>query len=64
MGYDTKNKIAIVTGSAKGFGKEFVVRLLKNGARVCVSDVNEVDGEDTTKILKNQFGSENVTFYR
>ena len=64
MGYDTKNKIAIVTGSAKGFGKEFVVRLLKNGARVCVTDVNKVDGEDTTKILKHQFGSENVTFYR
>ena len=64
MVYDTKNKIAIVTGSAKGFGKEFVVRLLKNGARVCVTDANEVDGEDTAKSLKVQFGSQNVTFYR
>ena len=64
MVYDTKNKIAIVTGSAKGFGKEFVVRLLKNGARVCVTDVNEVDGEDTTKTLQQQYGSQNVTFYR
>ena len=64
MVYDTKNKIAIVTGSAKGFGKEFVVRLLKNGARVCVTDVNEADGEDTTKSLKVKFGSQNVTFHR
>ena len=64
MVYDTKNKIAIVTGSAKGFGKEFVVRLLKNGARVCVTDVNEDDGENTAKTLQQQYGAKNVTFYR
>jgi len=64
MVYDAKNKIAIVTGSAKGFGKEFVVRLLKHGARVCVTDVDEDEGEDTAKILKQQYGSQNVTFHR
>ena len=64
MGYDVKHKIAIVTGSARGFGKEFAIRLLGKGAKVCVSDVNETAGEETTKELQKQFGSENVTFYR
>ena len=64
MVYDVKNKIAIVTGSAKGFGLEFVVRLLEKGALVCVSDVNEVDGTETTKVLEKKYGSQNVTFHR
>ena len=64
MGYDVKNKIAIVTGSAKGFGKEFVTRLLENGARVCVTDVNEAEGTETKKALEDRYGSQNVTFHR
>ena len=64
MGYDVKNKIAIVTGSAKGFGKEFAIRLLENGARVCVTDVNEAVGTETTKALEDRYGSQNVTFHR
>ena len=64
MVYNVKNKIAIVTGSAKGFGKEFVTRLLNHEARVCVTDVNEVDGEETTKALKCQYGDQNVTFHK
>ena len=52
MGYGVKNKVAIVTGSAKGFGKEFAVRLLKNGAKVCVSDVDEQAGDETRKELQ------------
>ena len=64
MGYNVKNKIAIVTGSAKGFGKEFAIRLLEKGAKVCISDVNEDAGKETTKELEFKYGSQNVTFYR
>ena len=64
MGYEVRNKIAIVTGSAKGFGQEFVVRLLEKGARVCVSDVNENDGAEATKVLEKKYGVQNVTFHR
>ena len=64
MGYDVKNKIAIVTGSAKGFGKEFAVRLLNKGAKVCISDVNETAGAQATKELETKYGDENVTFCR
>ena len=64
MGYDVKDKIALVTGSARGFGKEFAIRLLNKGAKVCISDVNTPAGEETTKELQTQYGSENVTFCR
>ena len=64
MGYGVKGKIAIVTGSARGFGKEFAIRLLNNGSKVCISDVNEAAGEITTKELQERYGAENVTFCR
>ncbi len=54
--------IAIVTGAARGFGQEFAHRLLKSGAKVCISDVNEQEGNDTLKAFKEEFGPENVTF--
>ena len=64
MGYCVKNKVAIVTGSAKGFGKEFAVRLLKNGAKVCLSDVDEHIGDETRKELQLKYGTDRVTFHR
>jgi len=64
MGYDVKNQIAIVTGSARGFGKEFAVRLLERGAKVCISDVDENEGEQTKKEFNERYGAEKVTFLK
>ena len=64
MGCDVKDKIALVTGSARGFGKEFAIRLLQKGAKVCLSDVNEELGNETLKELSTKFGAENVIFQR
>ena len=64
MVYDVKNKIALVTGSAKGFGKEFAIRLLEKGAKVCISDLNESEGEETTRELGEKYGPKNVAFSR
>ena len=64
MGFDVKDKVAIVTGSARGFGKEFAIRLLQKGAKVCISDVNENEGKETLKELEKQFGAERVIFQR
>lgn len=34
-----KNKVAIITGAARGLGKEFALRFVKEGARVTICDV-------------------------
>ena len=64
MPYIVKNKIAIVTGSAQGIGKEFAKRLLNNGARVCLSDTNTQIGNETLEELIDIHGKSAVTFKR
>ena len=64
MGFNVEGKVAIVTGSARGFGKEFAERLLQKGAKVCISDVIEDIGQETVDELKSKFGTENVMFQR
>ena len=64
MPFRAKGEVAIVTGSAQGFGKEFAKRLLQQEARVCLSDVNAEEGEKTLTELQRQYGKTNVTFKR
>ena len=64
MPYIVKDKIAIVTGSAQGIGKEFAKRLLNNGARVCLSDTNAQIGNATLEELLDIHGKSAVTFKR
>ena len=59
-----KDHIAIITGSAQGFGKEFAERLLQKGAKVCISDINETLGLETLKELQEKYECENVTFFK
>lgn len=40
-----KNKIAIVTGAARGMGAEHCRRFLAEGAKVVLTDINEDDGK-------------------
>ena len=62
MPFQVKGEIAIITGSAQGFGKEFAKRLLRQQAKVCLSDVNVEEGEKTLAELKKRYGKSNVTF--
>ncbi|MBL7071339.1 MAG: 3-oxoacyl-[acyl-carrier-protein] reductase [Candidatus Omnitrophica bacterium] len=48
-----KGKTAIVTGGARGIGKEIALTLAKEGASVCVCDVNDQGLEDTAKELSS-----------
>ena len=61
-GTSKKDFITIITGSAQGFGKEFAKRLLQSGARVCISDVNQSEGQKTTDEFIQVFGKDKVTF--
>ena len=44
-------KVAWITGGASGLGREAAVRLVEEGARVLVTDINEIDGEAVAKSL-------------
>jgi len=46
------NKVALVTGSARGIGKAIARRLAENGAQVIVNDINIQEAEMTCKELK------------
>jgi NAD(P)-dependent dehydrogenase (short-subunit alcohol dehydrogenase family) len=54
--YDVKGGRAIITGGAQGFGKEFARRLLQEGCKVCISDVDVSTGKDTKSEFQKQFG--------
>lgn len=53
-----ENKIAVVTGGGSGLGRAICRRLAKDGATVCVCDINLEGAEETVKILKEEFGRE------
>ena len=59
---ETKNHFAIITGSARGFGKQFAVRLLEAGAKVCISDIDEDQGRLTLKEFEEKYGKSRATF--
>ncbi|CAH1776391.1 unnamed protein product [Owenia fusiformis] len=50
-------KIAIVTGGAQGIGKAISKYLLMLGAKVCIADVNKLQGEKTVKELVDAYGN-------
>ena len=51
-----ENKVALVTGAASGIGRESALTLAREGANVCVSDVNSEGGEETAQLIIDQGG--------
>jgi NAD(P)-dependent dehydrogenase (short-subunit alcohol dehydrogenase family) len=49
-----KDKVAIVTGGARGLGKAYVLRLAREGAKVVVADI--MDGTETVDEVKGAGG--------
>jgi len=61
---DVKNKVCIITGSGQGLGKAFAKVLLDNGAKVCISDLNEEKCKPTMEEFENRYGQEFVCFVK
>jgi 3-oxoacyl-[acyl-carrier protein] reductase len=51
-----ENKVAIITGSGSGIGKETALLFAREGARVVVADINEKGGSDTVEEIKRNRG--------
>ncbi len=57
---DLSNKIAIITGAARGLGKGIAVKLAELGAHVIISDLNEEGATETVKEIQKNGGSAEV----
>lgn len=51
-------KIAVVTGSAQGFGRGIAEELVENGAHVVISDLNEEGARECATQINEKFGAE------
>lgn len=52
-----ENKVAIVTGGGGGIGRATAVRFAKEGASVLVADLDEENGYETTRLIKESGGN-------
>lgn len=52
-----KDKVAIITGSTRGFGRTTAILFAQEGAKVVVNGRNEEKAQEVTKIIKNNGGS-------
>jgi NAD(P)-dependent dehydrogenase (short-subunit alcohol dehydrogenase family) len=51
-----KNKVAVVTGAAKGIGKQLAIGFANKGASVVIADIDEYEGEKTVKTIEENGG--------
>ena len=52
--FDLKNKVAIVTGGAQGFGFAITEKFLASGAKVLIWDIDEKEANDALKKLNTE----------
>ena len=50
-----KNKIAIITGAASGFGKGIAKKFTEEGARIIMVDINSRLLKNTSKYLNQDY---------
>ena len=58
--FDLKNKTAIITGGAQGFGLDIAKRFLNSGAKAIIWDIDEDELKKAVKKLDNPNLSYNV----
>jgi sorbitol-6-phosphate 2-dehydrogenase len=56
MSADLKNKVAIVTGGAQGLGQAISLRLVREGCKVVMADVNEKGVADSAAAIAAETG--------
>lgn len=56
---DLSNKVALVTGGAKGLGEGSALALARSGAKVVIADIDPIDGDRVVKLIESA-GSEAI----
>jgi len=62
--FSPKHRRAIITGGAQGIGLEFAKRLLREGAKVVICDIDATKGEEAAEQLRKDFkiGKDSIHF--
>ena len=55
--FDLKNKFAIITGGAQGFGLDIAKRFIKSGCKVRIWDIDETELQKATKEINAKYGN-------
>ena len=55
-----ENKTAIVTGAGSGIGRAIALMYAREGANVVVSDISEKGGQETVKMIGDQYKTESI----
>jgi NAD(P)-dependent dehydrogenase (short-subunit alcohol dehydrogenase family) len=55
-----QDRVAIVTGAARGIGQSIAARLAMEGARVAVADIDEAVAKDSAASIAHDSGSETI----
>ena len=58
--FDLKNKIAVITGGAQGFGLDIAKKFLSSGSKVFIWDIDEKELLKATKEVNNSNLNYNV----
>ncbi|XP_065883422.1 15-hydroxyprostaglandin dehydrogenase [NAD(+)]-like [Dysidea avara] len=58
------NKVALVTGAAKGIGLAISKALLEKTGKVALLDIQEEAGQEACETLRKVYGKDKVTFYK
>ncbi len=51
-----ENKVALITGASGGIGRETSALFASEGAKVVAVDINDADGEETIKVIRDSGG--------
>ena len=62
--FDLKNRTAIITGGAQGFGFDIAKRFLASGAKVIIWDIDENELLKASKKLNNLNLSYNIVMFQ
>jgi NAD(P)-dependent dehydrogenase (short-subunit alcohol dehydrogenase family) len=62
--FDLTNKTALITGGAGMLGVEHAIALLESGAKVVLTDISDIQLENTRQLLVKDFDPNNISIYR